>query len=216
MHQNFDFLLKKYVSKNGTVNYKDFLKDKSKFKVYLNLLSKINVSNLPLNQQMAFWINAYNASTIDLILSNYPLKSIKNIYGGKVWDMPLQYQFEGKTTTLNDIENKKLLQNFNDARIHFAINCAAKSCPKLSNKAFTALNLEKTLTANTQDFINNTNQNKFSDSKVLLSQIFNWFKPDFVKAEGSVNAFVNKYSNQKILQKHKIDFLEYNWDLNGN
>ena len=98
-----------------------------------------------------------------------------------VWDMPLPYQFEGKTITLSEIENKKLLQNFNDARIHFAINCAAKSCPKLNNTAFTALNLEKTLNANTQAFINNSNQNKLSDSKVLLSQIFNWFKPDFVK-----------------------------------
>lgn len=216
IHASFNALLKKHVDEDGNVNYKTFLKEKSKLEAYLNLLSKVTVNHLTKNQQMAFWINAYNAATIDIILINYPIKSIKNINNGKVWDMPLPYPFEGKKLTLNEIENNKLLKNFNDARIHFAINCAAKSCPKLNNKAFTDLNIQQMLNDNTQAFLNNTAYNKISNSETQISQIFNWFEPDFVKAEGSLIGFVNKYAKKQIKLTQKINFLDYDWDLNEN
>jgi hypothetical protein len=214
-HSAFDNLLKKYVSIQGKVNYQGFLKDKTKLQAYLKSLESIKVSKLNKNEQLAFWINVYNASTIDQILRNYPIKSIKDIADGKVWDKALPYKFNGKALTLNDIEHHKLLQTFNDPRIHFAINCAAKSCPKLSNRAFTAENVQHQLSTNTSAFLNNSDQNIISKDKIELSQLFNWFKADFIKANGSVIAFINKFSKQKISNKQDITFIEYNWDLNS-
>lgn len=215
IHQNFNALLKKHVSASGKVNYKSFLKDKTKLQNYLSGLEKTDLTLLNKNQQMAFWVNVYNAATIDQVLRNYPVKSIKNIAEGKVWDLTLPYLFGGKTYSLNQIENVKLLQTFNDARIHFVINCAAISCPKLHNNAYTDKNIQTLLNTNTLTFLNNSNFNVITKSSVKISQIFNWFKPDFIKAEGNLIKFLNKYSKQQILDKQNIEFLDYNWDLNG-
>ena len=215
IHLSFDNLLKKYVSTDGKVNYQGFLKEKTKLQAYIKSLQNININKLSKNEQLAFWINVYNAATIDQILRNFPVKSIKDIANGKVWDKNLPYKFKGKVLSLNDIEYGKLLQTFNDPRIHFAINCAAKSCPKLNNRAFSAQNVQQMLNANTAAFLNNTDQNIITKDKVKLSQIFNWFKEDFTKGGASVMAFVNKFSKQKIDDKQNISFLDYDWDLNG-
>lgn len=215
-HSAFDQLLKNYVSDKGMVNYAGFSKSKDKLEAYISSLNSINTSTLSKNEQLAFWINAYNASTIDQILRNYPLKSILDIAGGKVWDQPLPYKFNGKTLTLNDIEKKILLGgDLFDGRIHFAVNCAAMSCPTLQNQAYTSENVQSLLTSNTKAALNNPAFNKISTDKASLSRLFDWYKADFIKAEGSVVNFVNKYSNTKINSNTKIDYLEYNWSLNG-
>lgn len=215
-HTAYNQLLKSYVSDQGLVNYAGFVKSKTKLEAYLSSLSKINTTTLSKNEQLAFWINAYNASTIDQILRNYPVKSILNIAGGKVWDQPLPYSFNGKTLTLNDIEKKVLLGgDLFDARIHFAVNCAAISCPRMSNTAFTAENVQAMLTKNAKAALANEAQNKISTSHASISMLFNWYKSDFEKAEGSVLNFINKYSDTKINSHTKIDYLEYNWNLNG-
>ncbi len=215
-HSSFDQLLKTYVSDKGLVNYAGFSKSKAKLDTYINSLTKINTSSLTKNEQLAYWINAYNALTIDQILRNYPLKSILSIAGGKVWDQALPYKFNGKTLTLNDIEKKILLGgNLFDARIHFAVNCAAVSCPTLKNQAYTAENVQGLLTSNTKAALNNPAFNKISTDKSSLSNLFDWYKADFVKSEGSVVNFVNKYSSTKINNNTKIDYLDYNWNLNG-
>jgi hypothetical protein len=215
-HSSFDQLLKTYVSDKGFVNYAGFSKSKSKLEAYIISLSKTNAASLSKNEQLAFWINAYNALTIDQILRNYPLKSILDIAGGKVWDQPLPYKFNSKTLTLNDIEKKILLGgDLFDGRIHFAVNCAAMSCPTLQNQAYTAENIQSLLTSNTKAALNNPAFNKISANKASLSRLFDWYKADFIKAEGSVINFVNKYSNTKINNNTKIDYLEYNWSLNG-
>lgn len=215
-HTTFDKLLKANVSEKGFVNYAAFSKSQSTLEDYITTLTKINTSTLSKNEQLAFWINAYNASTIDQILRNYPLKSILDISGGKVWDQPLPYKFNGKTLTLNDIEKKILLGgDLFDGRIHFAVNCAAMSCPTLQNQAYTAENVQSLLTSNTKAALNNPAFNKIASDKASISRLFDWYKADFIKAEGSVINFVNKYSNTKINNNTKIDYLEYNWNLNG-
>lgn len=214
IHTAYNLLLQKYVNSNGKVNYKGFKKDILKLQSYLNSLKSINVNALPQNEQLAFWINVYNASTIDQVLRNYPCASIKEIENGKVWDKPLPYPFYGEKISLNDIEHQKLLQQFNDPRIHFAINCAAVSCPKLSNIAFTGQNVQQLLNSQTILFINNPIYNNFDDKKIMLSQIFNWYKTDFVKSDGSVLAFVNKYAKTKINESVTLMYMNYNWNLN--
>ncbi|MBD3748663.1 MAG: DUF547 domain-containing protein [Sphingobacteriales bacterium] len=215
-HSTYNQLLKSYVSDKGMVNYAAFIKSKSKLEAYLTSLTKVNTAKLTKNEQLAFWINAYNALTIDQILRNYPVKSILHIAGGKVWDQPLPYSFNGKTLTLNEMEKKVLLGgDLFDARIHFAVNCAAISCPRLSNTAFTAENVQSMLTKNTKAALANEAQNKISTNHASISMLFNWYKRDFEKAEGTVLNFINKYSDTKINSHTKIDYLEYNWNLNG-
>lgn len=215
-HRVLDALLQKYVSANGVVNYTGFIKDKAKLQDYIKSLTTINITAFSKNEQLAFWINAYNALTIDQILRNYPLKSIQDIAGGKVWDQNLPYQFNGKTVTLNTIEKKTLLgSDLFDARIHFAVNCAAVSCPTLINKAYTADNVQSLLTQNTKAALVNPAFNKITSAKASISTLFNWYKTDFEKEDGSVVNFINKYSSVKVNSNTKIDYLDYNWNLNG-
>lgn len=215
-HSAFDKLLQAYVSDKGSVNYKGFLKDKVALENYIVSLTKVNTSKLSKNEKTAFWINAYNALTIHQILKHYPISSITKIANGKIWDQPLPYKFGGKTLTLNDIEKKILLgDELFDARIHFAVNCAALSCPTLSNKAFTGANVQKMLTENTKATLANPNFNKITENSASISKLFDWYKADFVKAEGSIVKFINKYSSVKISDKTKISYREYNWSLNG-
>nr|MBC7612970.1 DUF547 domain-containing protein [Pseudopedobacter sp.] len=215
-HSAFDKLLKKNVSDNGKVDYASFVKDKSALEDYITSLTKINPVKLSKNEQTAYWINAYNASVIDKVVRNYPTNSILKIEGGKAFDSTLPYKFNEESLSLNDIEKKKLMgSDLFDGRIHFAVNCAAVSCPTLQNQAYTASNVQSLLTSNTKAALTNPAFNKIGTDKASISRLFDWYKADFIKAEGSIINFVNKYSSNKITNNTKIDYLEYNWSLNG-
>ena len=212
----FNSLLKKHVDAKGNVNYKAFKKDQTKLKSYLSYLNKTTPQkNWSAAKTKAFWVNAYNAYTIQLILDNYPLKSILKIKqkGKDAWNIPFA-KVGGKTYTLNHIEHKILRKDFNDPKIHVGVNCASGSCPQLGNFAFTETNYKAKTTELMKKFINDPNRNKISENKVELSKIFEWFKGDFTK-KGSLIDYLNKYSNTKISPKAKIRFLEYDWSLNG-
>ncbi|AKQ45552.1 hypothetical protein TH63_07670 [Rufibacter radiotolerans] len=218
-HAAFDQQLKKFVSSNGTVNYKAWRQERPALQAYLKLLSENAPSSKWTQQeQLAYWINAYNAFTIERILMDYPVKSIKDL-GGKVtfvntvWDQKF-FKIGGKAVDLNYIEHSILRKNFEEPRIHFAIVCASVSCPKLRNEAFTAANLEKQLENQTIQFINDPTKNKITATKAELSEIFNWFSGDFRK-NGTVLQFVNRYSKIKANPKAKISYKDYNWALNG-
>ena len=216
-HSNIHFLwnelLQKHVSDNGNVNYKSFKIDHKKLLEYINILailkSKPEFDSISREEKLAFWINAYNALTIDLIIKNYPVKSIKDIKNP--WEQRL-WQFGDKWYNLEDIEHK-ILRKMDEPRIHFAIVCASYSCPKLQNTAFTAGNLEQQLTLATQEFLSDTNRNEISENTLKLSKIFRWFDKDF-EQNGSLIDFLNKYSNVTISAKAKISYKDYNWDLN--
>jgi hypothetical protein len=208
-HDKFDALLSKYVSSNGDVDYKGLKNDVSKLQVYLNELTSIQLASLSKNEKLAFWINAYNAYTIKLIIDNYPVNSITDLEGGKPWDKKW-IMLDGKTLSLNNIENDIIRPQFNEPRIHFAVNCAAKSCPPLLNKAWTASNLESNFVTQTKKFINNPQFNKVTEKSIEISKIFEWYGEDF----GDIFTFFNKYSDTNVSPSAEKKFLEYNWALN--
>ncbi|MFV0248307.1 MAG: DUF547 domain-containing protein [Tenacibaculum sp.] len=212
----FNSLLQKHVDTNGNVNYKALKNDESKLQSYLDELAQISPdkkwSN---NKAKAFWINAYNAYTLKLMIENYPLKSIKQIRkkGKDAWSINFA-KIGGKNYTLNQIEHKILRKKYKDPKIHVGVNCASKSCPQLSNIAFTETNYESETNRLMKKFINDPTKNKISENKIKISQIFNWFKGDFTH-KGSLIDFINNYSDIEISPKAKLSYLEYDWSLNG-
>jgi hypothetical protein len=212
----FNDLLQKNVTEDGIVDYKSLKENEAKLDNYITYLEKTSPEkSWSENKQKAFWINAYNAYTVKLILENYPLKSIMNIKkkGKDAWNIPFA-KVGNKTYTLNHIEHEILRKNFNDPRIHVGVNCASGSCPQLGNFAFTEQNYETKTNKLMKKFINDTSRNKISKKKVQISSIFDWFKGDFTK-NGSVIDYLNKYSDIKISSKTKISYLKYDWTLNG-
>lgn len=214
--KTFDSLLKKHVSTSGHVNYKAFKKDRSTLQSYLDYLAKTSAKkSWSAAKTKAFWVNAYNAYTIALILDNYPLKSIMSVKkkGKDAWNIPFA-KVGGKTYTLNQIEHEILRKQFNDPKIHVGVNCASGSCPQLGNFAYTEANYEAKTSALMKKFINDPKRNQLGEKKIYLSKIFEWFKGDFTK-KGSLIDFLNKYSNTPISPKAKVRYLEYDWSLNG-
>ena len=139
-HEIWDSLLREHVSEKGLVDYKGFIKDSIQFNKYLDLLSKNhpNDKNWSKDEQLAYWLNAYNAFTVKLIMDYYPVKSIKDIKNGipfvnTVWDIKF-IKIEDRTYDLNNIEHGIIRPTFKDPRIHMAVNCASISCPKLQNR----------------------------------------------------------------------------------
>ncbi len=209
-HNNWNNLLHKYVSNQGKVNYKGFKTDRKTLLNYITSLSE-NMPNDSWTKEdkLAYWINAYNAMTIDLILRHYPTESIKNIKDP--WDQRY-WKLGGEWYNLNEIEHD-ILRKMEEPRIHFGIVCASFSCPKLQNRAFTADNLNNQLTLATKEFLSDSNRNEISENSIKLSKIFQWFAKDF-KQNGNLIDFLNKYSSIKISAKAKKSFKDYDWTLN--
>ena len=206
----FHQLLQTNVAANGDVDYQAIKKNVDRLDGYLAELSQVQVSKLSQSAQLAFWINAYNAFTIKKIVDNYPLGSITDLDGGKPWDKKW-INLDGRTLSLNNIENDIIRPTFNEPRIHFAVNCAAKSCPPVLNKAWSPGNLNTFLDQQTRSFINDTNHNQISPDRIKISKIFEWYAKDF----GNLIDFLNKYSEVKINANAKVEYGEYDWRLNA-
>lgn len=214
--ENYDALLKKHVDEKGNVAYKNLKSDESKLTAYISYLEKTTpTKDWSDNKTKAFWINAYNAYTLKIILDKYPLKSIMEIKekGKDAWDISFA-NVGGKNYTLNHIEHEILRKEFNDPRIHVGVNCASGSCPQLGNFAFTEANIDTELERLMKLFVNDSSRNKITETKIQVSKIFDWFKGDFTK-NGSLINYLNNYSTTKINKKATIRFLEYDWRLNG-
>ncbi|MEY4259057.1 MAG: hypothetical protein RL656_30 [Bacteroidota bacterium] len=218
-HGEWDALVKKHVSKNGMVDYQGFLKDKKQLQVYLDKLSANRpTSKWSKNEKMAFWINAYNAFTVKLILDHYPIKSIKDIKRGipfvnSVWDIAFIPMGKDKID-LNYIEHTILRKEFKDPRIHAAINCASFSCPLLRNEAYYASRLDEQLNDAMRKFVNDPQRNQLDKANIKISKIFSWFAGDFKLNGLSVVDYFNKYAKKRVQANARIDFLEYQWELN--
>lgn len=204
-------LLQKYVSADGKVNYKGLLNHKNEIADLVAKWSSLSIDAMSRDEKLAYWINLYNLCTVHTILEHYPIKSIMDISNGKVFDEK-RFSVRGEKLSLNDIENVKIRPVFKEPRIHFAVNCAAVSCPPLKNSAWKASTLEQDLEARTKAFINNTSYNKLSKSKVQLSKIFEWYAVDF---PSDILDYVRPYSAQTIGSKAKVSYLEYDWALNS-
>jgi hypothetical protein len=218
-HDQWDALLQKHVDEAGWVNYNGFIKDSIALDKYLDLLSAHHPNkSWSRNQRMAYWINAYNAFTVDLIAKHYPVESIKDIKKGipfvnTVWDIKF-IEIEDRTYDLNNIEHGILRPKFSDPRIHFAVNCASVSCPKLSNRAYEAERLNEQLDSAAVSFLHDTSRNNLHTRPIKLSKIFSWFSGDFKKEEKNIIKYVNRYVADKIPENAEVDHLDYDWRLN--
>jgi hypothetical protein len=165
---------------------------------YLNALAAIQVSGLSRQEQLAFWINLYNALTIDIVLAHYPVRSILDIdispglFARGPWDKSL-IQVEGEALTLNDIEHRILRPIWNDPRIHYAVNCASVSCPNLQNRAFTGATVERMLDSAATAYINNQRGARIEGGQLIVSKIYDWYQEDFRGSARGVIAHLRSY-----------------------
>ncbi|GAA3508299.1 DUF547 domain-containing protein [Aquimarina addita] len=210
-HTSWDTALLLNVYEDGSVNYAGFMQDSSYLYKYFKELSQNRPdASWSRNEQMAYWINAYNAYTIKLVIDSYPIESIKDLK--KPWDKKF-IKIDGEWLSLNDIEHN-ILRKFGDARIHFAINCASISCPVISNRAYTAENLYELLDIQAERFINDPTRNTITASHISLSKIFSWYRKDFKENGEDLVGFVNRYSRIPITNQDDLGPKDYNWSLN--
>ena len=207
-HNTFDALLKKHVDTDGGVDYAGMKRDHAQLRTYLQTLqSAPPQKSWSRAESLSYWINAYNAATLDLILDNYPLESIQDLDGGKPWDVK-RVKLGEQTYSLNQIENDIIRPRYREPRIHFAVNCAAKGCPPLRNEAYTAAKLERQLEEQTRRFINNSQHQKLAGNTLTVSKIFDWYGSDFE----NLQAFIGKYRD--LPSDVQIQFGDYDWSLN--
>lgn len=213
----WDTLLSKYVDSHGQVDYAGWhksKKDMARLDAYLAKVATAEPAKSSKKAQLAFYIDAYNATVIDSILDKWPIESVMKVDG---FFKKAKHPIAGKKITLDALENEIIRAKFKEPRVHFVLVCGAKSCPRLRQKALTAKNLEASLEAAASEFIPRVTH--ADGKKVTTSQIFNWFGDDFKKAAGSVEAFLAKYATgeaKKALASGDatLAFSKYDWAVN--
>ncbi len=197
--------------------------DRKSLTDYLNSLQAVKVSGLNRKEQMAYWINLYNAKTVSVILDKYPIVSIRDIQLSSnpeelgPWDVKL-LTVENRKLSLNDIEHRILRSIWKDNRVHFALNCASKGCPNLSSSAYTSKNLEAQLERGARDFINSPRGAKLESDTLFLSSIFDWYGADFGTGKQAILDFLIRYAEPTLKSglknfPPKIKY-QYDWNLN--
>lgn len=228
-HADWGLLLERYVVTNHPSGINRFryssvsAGDRQALKNYLRLMQAVSVSALNRNEQKAYWINLYNALTVDVILDHYPIKTIRDIdispgfFSNGPWDAKL-LTIEGQKVSLNDIEHRILRPVWRDNRVHYAVNCASLGCPNLQPQPFTSHNLDMLLEKAARDYINHPRGLSFPSGKLRISSIYVWFKEDFGGSEEGIILHLEKYLTPKKLEElaaaqKKISH-HYDWDLN--
>ncbi|MCF8069935.1 MAG: DUF547 domain-containing protein [Desulfobacterales bacterium] len=220
-HQIFSQLLEQHV-KGGIVDYRGFKAKEFLLDGYLDVLQGADSNNLSREDRLAFYINAYNAWTIKLILSEYPdVKSIKDL--GSIFKSPWEKKIckiDEKKLSLDEIEHDIIRPQFKDPRIHFAVNCAALSCPPLLSEPYQGHIISRQLDHSTRAFINDPERNYIKDNSLYLSKIFKWYAEDF---PNDIIEYILKYAEGNFKseiegkrEKLYIKYLYYDWALNGN
>ncbi len=230
-HSKFTNVLKIY-NHNGIVDYTNLEKDVL-FKHYLVQLNNTNPDTLKnKDDKLAFWINAYNAFTIQRILKSYPIESINDlhrggrilahVFGTTVWDENF-IVINSKEYSLNDIEHEIIRKTFNEPRVHFALVCASISCPKLRYEAFEGYKIDSQLNEQAHDFFSDKTRNKFDEKSksAYLSKILDWYHSDFAENDEELLKFISNYlaptlaeNIVKNINDWEIEHLDYNWKLN--
>ncbi|GIW42735.1 MAG: DUF547 domain-containing protein [Candidatus Binatia bacterium] len=228
-HAAWTAILQRYVS-GGWVSYTELrdsgMPDLRRYLASLEAVCREDFDAWTEAEKLAFWINAYNAYTVKLILDHYPVKSIRSIglLPGAAFRerfIPLQ-NVRGHLVSLNEIEHEILRREFREPRIHFAIVCASKSCPALRSEAYRASRLDDQLDDAARTFLRDVHKNRFDPvtRTLYLSSIFRWFREDFERAASSLPAFVAPYFDRSTAAEIlapgvKVEFLDYDWSLNG-
>ncbi|WP_422382430.1 DUF547 domain-containing protein [Marinicellulosiphila megalodicopiae] len=223
-HSSWQALLDQYLNSEDPSGINRFnysmvsKKDKQSLEKYINYLQTIQPATLNQNEQFSYWINTYNAVTVNLILDKYPVDSIKEIrfltspFGP--WDKNI-IKVSGEKLSLNDIEHNILRPKFKDPRIHFAVNCASLGCPNLQPIAFTASNIETLLEQSAHEFMNHPRGVLVQNNQITLSKIFEWYADDFGQNEPDVLNYVAQYyAKPELLKNGSSVQYKYDWDLN--
>ncbi|MDD1781639.1 DUF547 domain-containing protein [Enterovibrio sp. ZSDZ35] len=220
-HQKWQQLLDTYIVVNGQhtlFNYKAVTPtDKALLDQYIIDLTALDPRNYNKAEQFAYWVNLYNALTVQLILDEYPVKSITKL-GGFLsfgpWDDDIT-KIAGQTLTLNDIEHRILRPIWNDERIHYAVNCASLGCPNLAQTAFTGKNSNALLNDAAIQFTNSDKGAKIDENTLTLSSIYEWYGVDFGDNEQAILRAIDTYRDGQKLEgwTGKIKY-DYDWKLN--
>ena len=227
-HRAWSGLLQRYIKRGrDEINYFKYgavtAEDKQQLDRYIGSLTAIAISKHNCREQLAYWINLYNALTVKLILWRYPVQSILDIdispgfLADGPWDKKL-VDIEGVAVSLNDIEHRILRPIWRDNRVHYAVNCASIGCPNLQNQAFTGGNVESLLTLGAQQYINSARGVAVKDEEVTISKIYNWFQSDFGRTEQEVLSHLSKYAKPKLKKQlqaiGEVSDFTYDWKLN--
>ena len=225
MFQPWDELLHQYVSDRGLVDYQAWKQSTQKLTNWLEELSRIDPERLSGDEQLALWLNLYNALTIERVLKQYPLRSILPKFLGipnwlaffAFFSRPI-YTLNHQRYSLSKIEHDILRQQFKEPRIHFALVCASIGCPLLRNEAYSGDRVRIQLNDDAKRFINNP-QKVYYDAKqgvLYCSKIFKWYGKDFLKEADSIPEYIQIYlaSDVTLNAATPIEYLDYDWSLN--
>jgi hypothetical protein len=214
----YDRLLKKYVVDGGVryAAWKADAKDMAAMNRVVAGIGETDASKLDPKAQLAFYINAYNAWTIKLILDRYPIKSVFS--ASPIFFLQKNIRVAGERMSLHHLEKNIIREKFQDPRIHFAVNCGSTSCPPLQKGAYDAKSIDKELEARTKAFtLNDSNVEKTADGKVRVSRVFKWYGEDLKgkgkEKEGAVES-IEKMRGEQIPQGAKVEYKKYDWSLN--
>ncbi len=215
-------VLKTY-TEDGYVDYGALQKSPKVLDTYLENIQKLEPGEYEKwskDEKVSFWINAYNAFTVQTIIGHYPKKSIKQI--SNVWGEK-RFAALGKKWSLNQIEHEILRKEFSEPRVHFALVCASLGCPVLRNEPYTAVALSSQLDSQVRDFLSDTSKARYDEKSdtLFLSPIFRWYGEDFEKGGGIIKFILTRGKHYlppdmegKITVKMKIKWLGYDWSLN--
>ncbi len=200
------------------------IEDRKALKSYLAELQRVAISSYHRGEQRAYWINLYNALTVDVVLSHYPVESIRDIgispglFNRGPWDAKLMV-IEGEKLSLNDIEHRILRPIWRDPRLHYAVNCASLGCPNLQAEAYSAENAEALLERGAREYINHRRGLTLKEGKLTVSSIYDWFKEDFGASREPLMQHWLKYADKslaEVLKNYRGRLSHaYDWSLNG-
>lgn len=195
----------------GKIDYAKIQENPNELNALIENISSINLSNSSLQETKAFYINAYNLLVIYQVVKNYPVNSPMDVAG---FFKVNQFKIADELLTLDQIEFEKL-DTKKDPRIHFALACAATSCPYLASYAYNGDELASQLEARAIDVLNRPDYVRLmtDDKKILVSKIFDWYSSDFTNNMPLID-YINQYRTQKIPLPFKIEYIPYNWELN--
>jgi len=209
-------VLKLRVNGEGRVDYEGLLADREPLRRYLALIGEVGPTTRPDlfptdDDKLAYWINAYNAATMNQVLIRWPLKSvIDDKISFFAWT---RYRVDGRSLSLYTIENDIVRKQFGDARIHFALNCAGIGCPRLPTEPFLGKRLQSQLERETRRFLNETRNVAVEDGKLVLSEIFSWYADDFTP--GVVEFVLARRPDLKLAATAETTYRTYDWSLNS-
>jgi hypothetical protein len=228
-HGSWQRFLDRYVRAGGSagitrVGYNRVSRqDRDALADYLRDLQGVAVSRLNRAEQMAYWINLYNALTVKVVLDSYPVASITRINlglglpGRGPWEAKL-LEIEGEAVSLNDIEHRILRPIWKDPRVHYAVNCASLGCPNLQERAYSAANLEGLLQKAAREYVGHPRGARFQDGVLYLSSLYSWFREDFGGSVAGVLEHLARYSEEPAVSRLRgfrgpLKY-EYDWSLN--